>query len=342
MSSKKPATDQALFDISTVSRLTGLSTANIRMWEKRYQAVEPERSESGRRLYSDQDVRRLTLLKSLSEYGHPIRTTVYLDDNILEDRLREASDVSGGDEEGEVSRPIGPTNGKCRVILIGHHLISLLGNEGKGLDGTNTVAAFDDLESAETGALPRSVDLVIVESPALFADTAERVRRLIDLTRALRAVVVYHYAQHQTLEMMEGTLSRITAIRAPVTRGELEVACAADIALANRPHLQSLKPGAEIEDEPGTDGIPKRNYTDRQIAQISSVSSTIECECPQHMASLLTSLLGFEKYSRECKNRNAVDAEIHAYLHQRTAFARSVIEDAMQVLVEFEGIKVEQ
>lgn len=341
MNSKKTATDQALFDISTVSRLTGLSTANIRMWEKRYQAVEPERSESGRRLYSDQDVRRLTLLKSLSEYGHPIRTTANLADRVLEDRLREASVVSDGDGE-EADPPADPAKGKCRVIVIGHHLITLLGKEGNGLEGTSTVAAFDDLESAETGALPKSVDLVIVESPALFADTAERVRRLIDLTRALRAVVVYHYAQHQTLEMMEGTLSRITAIRAPVTRGELEVACAADIALANRPRLQTLKPGGRTEVEPASDGIPERNYTDRQIAEISSVSSTIECECPQHMASLLTSLLGFEKYSRECKNRNAADAEIHAYLHQRTAFARSVIEDALQVLVEFEGIKVEQ
>lgn len=341
MSPKKTATDKALFDISTVSRLTGLSAANIRMWEKRYQAVEPERSESGRRLYSDQDVRRLTLLKSLGEYGHPIRTTANLDDNVLEDRLRQASVISGGIKEELNSRP-DLEGGKCRVVLIGHHLNSLLGKDGQGLEGTTIVAAFDDLESAETGALPKNVDVVIVESPALFADTAERVRRLIDLTRALRAVVVYHYAQHQTIEMMESTLSRITAIRAPITRRELEVACAADIALANRPPLQSIKPGAEKGHEAVNDGIPERNYTDQQIAQISSVSSAIECECPQHMASLLSSLLGFEKYSRECKNRNAADAEIHAYLHQRTAFARSVVEDALQVLVEFEGIKVEQ
>ena len=49
--------------IQVVSRRTGLSQDVIRVWERRYHAVTPERSPTNRRLYSDDDVRRLALLR---------------------------------------------------------------------------------------------------------------------------------------------------------------------------------------------------------------------------------------------------------------------------------------
>ncbi len=55
-----------------VSKLTGLSTHTLRMWEKRYAAVTPQRTEAGGRLYTDADVERLRLLHGLVERGHSI------------------------------------------------------------------------------------------------------------------------------------------------------------------------------------------------------------------------------------------------------------------------------
>lgn len=55
-----------------VSRLTGLSTHTLRMWERRHEAVVPERTEAGGRLYSDADINRLKLLKRLVDEGHSI------------------------------------------------------------------------------------------------------------------------------------------------------------------------------------------------------------------------------------------------------------------------------
>ena len=49
--------------IQIVSRRTGLSTDVIRAWERRYKAVKPIRSSNGRRLYSDNDVKKLMLLQ---------------------------------------------------------------------------------------------------------------------------------------------------------------------------------------------------------------------------------------------------------------------------------------
>jgi DNA-binding transcriptional MerR regulator len=42
------------------------------MWEKRYAAVLPKRTEAGGRLYTDADVERLRLLRTLVESGHSI------------------------------------------------------------------------------------------------------------------------------------------------------------------------------------------------------------------------------------------------------------------------------
>jgi methanogenic corrinoid protein MtbC1 len=66
-----------------VSKLTGLSTHTLRMWEKRYAAVVPERTDAGGRLYSDADVERLRLLHTLVESGHSIGGIANLDDSDL-------------------------------------------------------------------------------------------------------------------------------------------------------------------------------------------------------------------------------------------------------------------
>lgn len=58
--------------IRVVSRRTGLSAHVIRIWEKRYRAVEPTRTPTNRRLYTEAEVERLDLLRHATEAGHAI------------------------------------------------------------------------------------------------------------------------------------------------------------------------------------------------------------------------------------------------------------------------------
>jgi DNA-binding transcriptional MerR regulator/methylmalonyl-CoA mutase cobalamin-binding subunit len=55
-----------------VARRTGLSPHLIRIWERRYQAVTPERTQTGRRLYSEEDIERLILLRQATKAGETI------------------------------------------------------------------------------------------------------------------------------------------------------------------------------------------------------------------------------------------------------------------------------
>jgi len=58
--------------IKVVALRTGLSPHLIRMWERRYQAVTPARNDTGRRLYSDEDIERLSLLRQATLAGEAI------------------------------------------------------------------------------------------------------------------------------------------------------------------------------------------------------------------------------------------------------------------------------
>lgn len=69
----------ARHSVRVVAQRTGLTPATLRAWERRYQVVEPVRSDGGQRLYSDADVERLTLLRALTDGGRPIRLIAALD-----------------------------------------------------------------------------------------------------------------------------------------------------------------------------------------------------------------------------------------------------------------------
>lgn len=60
-----------------------MSAHVIRIWEKRYRAVEPERTETNRRLYSEHDIERLALLRELTHAGHGIGSIATLQTETL-------------------------------------------------------------------------------------------------------------------------------------------------------------------------------------------------------------------------------------------------------------------
>jgi DNA-binding transcriptional MerR regulator/methylmalonyl-CoA mutase cobalamin-binding subunit len=64
--------NEAQYPIQLVARLTGLSTHVIRIWEQRYRAVEPQRTATKRRLYSQREIERLNLLRDVTHAGHSI------------------------------------------------------------------------------------------------------------------------------------------------------------------------------------------------------------------------------------------------------------------------------
>jgi len=65
-------TNNYKYPIKVVSQMTGLSVHVIRAWEKRYNVVEPDRTDTNRRLYSEEDIEKLKLLNDALHLGHHI------------------------------------------------------------------------------------------------------------------------------------------------------------------------------------------------------------------------------------------------------------------------------
>ena len=75
--------------IGVVAERTGLSPDLLRVWERRYRAVEPSRAMDGQRLYSDADVERLRMLRLATLAGRGIRQVAQLGTGELTQLVRE-------------------------------------------------------------------------------------------------------------------------------------------------------------------------------------------------------------------------------------------------------------
>lgn len=81
------------YSIKIASERSGVSSHLIRMWEKRYGALSPDRTETNRRLYSDENVERLSLLFSCTQEGHRIGNIASLPTETLRQLAQENADT---------------------------------------------------------------------------------------------------------------------------------------------------------------------------------------------------------------------------------------------------------
>lgn len=61
-----------LYPIREVARLTGINPVTLRAWERRYGLIQPQRTESGHRLYSMTDIETVRQVQTWIERGVPV------------------------------------------------------------------------------------------------------------------------------------------------------------------------------------------------------------------------------------------------------------------------------
>ncbi len=81
------------YNIKAVSKITNISEHTIRAWERRYNAVTPDRTDTNRRLYSDENLQKLNLLSELVHMGHSIGLIANLSKEELKEMLPEKEDL---------------------------------------------------------------------------------------------------------------------------------------------------------------------------------------------------------------------------------------------------------
>jgi DNA-binding transcriptional MerR regulator len=91
--------------INVAARLTGVGIDTLRAWERRHRAIRPTRDARGR-MYSDDDLERVRLLRDAVTNGHPIGRIADLDDEAL--RALAAAGRPADSHERREEPPVGP------------------------------------------------------------------------------------------------------------------------------------------------------------------------------------------------------------------------------------------
>lgn len=314
------------YRIGAVSRLTGISPDALRMWERRYGAVAPRRSPAGGRLYDAGDVERLRLLKQLVDAGDAIGEVANLDMPSLQARLTAAQRAPTAAVAVGDGTP-------CRVLIAGESLLQSMEAAGDNLSGLTLVAGYRDSGDFEARAGEADADVLVIEQTTLHEDTAARIIEWLTRARAAHAVVVYRYASAEALRRLPA--AHCSVLRAPVDALTLQAHC-----LAVQPLAPGLVKSTTGEGAAVISPAPPRRYDDETLAQLATLSSTVKCECPRHLAELIAGLSGFERYSAECESRSPQDAALHAYLYATASQARHMIEQALDHIIELENIEL--
>lgn len=309
--------DEELFGTASAVSRTGLSAARIRMWEKRYGAVVPQRSETRRRLYTREDLERLSLLRQMTDAGHPISQVASYSLEHLRELVEEEASASGGDR---------PAAGDEGVVLAVSPAGDALLEDGKPLN-FEWSCPFKTLPDAMASPAIPKAHLLLIETDTLFIETLDDARALAERCGAARTLIAYRFATRDVAEAVRGGKPDLVLLHGP-----------RDASRLRREILFQLEALTGLTDLPDPSTIPDRLFDASQLARLASIESPVDCECPRHIAELLKNLAAFEAYSEACEDRNPTDAVIHAYLHRTTAQVRRTMEDALQHLLHAEGI----
>lgn len=321
-----------------VARMLRMPVATLRVWERRYGLTQPELSPSGQRLYSGDDVRRLALIKQLTEVGHAIGSLAALDMAGLQRvASMHAQALAATQGRGAGEAPEVPPTRAWRLAVVGPALgqrlrrPALLRRLGRPV---SLLGPYEDAAQAAAALTGSDVDAVLLHEPRLHADWLASLDSAAPSLSGVPKLVLYGFAADAVCEALANAGAMLLRDPQP------------DAVLAQ--WLNSLSQGSRAA-QPlterrtfSTQPVPARRWDDAALADFASLSTTVACECPRHVSELLVQLSHFEAYSAECEHRSVADSQLHAYLRQVAAQSRALFEAALEQLALHEGLLLPQ
>jgi DNA-binding transcriptional MerR regulator len=303
------------YAIGVVARRTQTHPETIRVWERRYELIVPGRSETGRRLYSENDIAKLTLVKRLTELGHSVSSLAKLSNDDLRDRLN----ASLASEPSKYTEQLS----KLRVVFANDALRLRLSRD---LLIHEDITVVDFPNKNLSSVMEQRADIVIVDLVTLNEESLSDVRHYLSETGCESALVIFNFGTKKSILELED--AGVVCLKGSVAAAEIYRAC------------RSIKPTLPISRPALNQPVTSPRFTNEQLSRITALTSKIACECPNHLAELIINLTAFEKYSSECANRNEEDAQLHSQLNQAAGASRLILEESLVRLMEIEGIEI--
>ncbi len=309
--------------IGALSRLSGVPVTTLRVWETRYGAFRPGKTAGRHRLYEDQDVLKARLLRQLSAAGHGISTIAGLPVSALQ-ALVPAGAASAA-----------PSRERLSAWVIDHALALRLQGEAWQTrwhgDAPEVRQVFVNLQAAVDAPPPVAADapaLLLARLNALHPRSHEQLLEVVDRLRPGRVIVLYNFGAEALVESLRA--AGIQVRREPVLDAELAELVRSEVVVEASVAAGGASAGGLI---------PRRRYSDAQLARVAASPSRVLCECPRHIAELVQQLASFEAYSGECLADSAEDARLHAYLRSVAGSSRALFEHALDLAVRHAGLE---
>lgn len=326
-----PSEDKGAIPIGAVAQLTGISSHTLRKWESRHGVIEPIRTPSGRRLYTPEQVRKLICLRELIGRGHQISNLSRLTLAELEMLVAEAT---GRPEPARVAfrriLVVGPVLSAVFSARLGPERAPFVtraqpGGEWLLAEGGEWLLAED--QASAQASTPASDAALVIELPTL---NDRLVAALLTARRRAfsRLIVVYGFATRARVAQLDA--GGVYCLMAPIDLEEI----------LNRLGAPARRRAAvELLANPA---LPPPRFAPESIARMAALAPKIACECPQHVARLLTEVSAFETYSRECEDGDPAERELHARLRLIAAHARALLEEGLANIARTEGVALEE
>ena len=197
------------------------------------------------------------------------------------------------------------------------------------LEGIEVVWKGSSLEELRRVLGQLKLDVLVVDLETLGAeDPVARVRDLQLQSVAELVITLYKFARRDVVDRLARDGRK--AVKAPISIAAL------------RGKMLGVLVRSMLSNEAKERGRPQsmqpRMFTNAQLGRLAEIKSAVQCECPNHLSTLLTSLVAFEEYSAKCESQDPEDAAVHRALYERTAQARAIMEGALELLVRHEKI----
>ncbi|GAC1529938.1 MAG: hypothetical protein NVS2B4_08560 [Ramlibacter sp.] len=321
--------DPLLRRTGAVARMLQMPVATLRVWERRYGLTQPKLSPSGQRLYSADDVRRLALIKNLTDLGHAIGSLASLDMVHLQRVASTHAKTLAATQERELTDapPFSPARA-WRLAVIGSALgtrlqrPALLRRLGQAV---SLLGPFDNAERAAASLRRQDVDALLIYEPHLDQGWLASIDASAPALVGVPKAVLYGFAADAVCEAL--ATAGTALLREPQP----------DAVVGQWLHSLAKATSVPRSAVTSESGMPRR-WDDAALTAFAGLSSTVACECPRHVAELLVQLAHFEAYSAQCEHRSETDADLHAYLKQVASSSRARFESALEHVALHEGM----
>jgi DNA-binding transcriptional MerR regulator len=309
-----------------VSKTTGIPVSTLRIWETRYGAFRPVKTEGKQRLFEEHDVSKAMLLKQLSTEGHAISAIANLDLAQLR-RMRHLPN--------SMAKPQSAPGDPLTLAVVGLGMANRIESQKFAAclqqHRLKVTDVLVDLAAAQTATLSKQSQVLLIKVNTLQTAVHTTLQALLQKHPFAQTIVIYNFAPEAVVQAMK--FSGLIVRREPISDSEL-AELIQSVLFVDQARAQEF----------GTSGtvISSRKYSDETLARVAGISTNVLCECPRHVAELIAQLASFEEYSQTCLHQNASDAHLHAYLCSISGSARSLFENALEKIAEHEGIDLRE